>query len=201
MDKSLPIDIQLFAEPAAPEKSAAGNAPEIDYEKLAGIINGAQAAKEDAVLKNYFKQQGLSAEEASQAITSFKEMKAKNQPDLTALQDQATQAQAAAQQAQAAAQQAMLERDATLEALSLGVDAKTIPYVLKLADFSQALGEDGITKPEALQEALKKVLEDVPALKPNPQQQSGFRQIGASGNGQQGSVESALDKIFGTSKK
>lgn len=194
MDKSLPIDIQLFAEPAAPEEGAAGNAPEIDYEKLAGIINGAQAAKEDAVLKNYFKQQGLSAEEASQAITSFKEMKAKNQPDLTALQDQATQAQAAAQQA-------MLERDATLEALSLGVDAKTIPYVLKLADFSQALGEDGITKPEALQEALKKVLEDVPALKPNPQQQSGFRQIGASGDGQQGSVESALDKIFGTSKK
>ena len=109
MDKSLPIDIQLFAEPAAPEESAAGNAPEIDYEKLAGIINGAQAAKEDAVLKNYFKQQGLSAEEASQAITSFKEMKAKNQPDLTALQDQATQAQAAAQQA-------MLERDATLAA-------------------------------------------------------------------------------------
>lgn len=198
MEKRLPIDVQLFAEAgeesAAPEQVAAGNAPEIDYEKLAGIINGAQAAKEDAVLKNYFKQQGLSAEEAAQAITSFKEMKAKDQPDVSALQNQAAQAQATAQQA-------VLEKDATLEALSLGIDAKTIPYVLKLADFSQVIGEDGTTNAEAIQEALKKVLEDVPALKPNTQQQTGFRQIGASGDGQQGSVESALDKIFGTSKK
>lgn len=198
MEKRLPIDVQLFAEAgeesAAPEQVAAGNAPEIDYEKLAGIINGAQAAKEDAVLKNYFKQQGLSAEEAAQAITSFKEMKAKDQPDVSALQNQAAQAQATAQQA-------VLEKDATLEALSLGIDAKTIPYVLKLADFSQVIGEDGTTNAEAIQEALKKVLEDVPALKPNTQQQTGFRQIGASGDGQQESVESALDKIFGTSKK
>ncbi len=196
MDKSLPIDIQLFAEEGetTPEPATGGSAPEFDYEKLAGLISGAQAAKEEAVLKSYFKQQGLSAEEAAQAIMSFKETKAKNQPDVTALQNQATQAQAAAQQA-------VLEKNATLEALSLGIDAKTIPYVLKLADFSQVVSEDGTTKAEALQEALKKVLEDVPALKPNPQQQTGFRQIGASGDGQQGSTDATLDKIFGASKK
>lgn len=165
--------------------------PAFDYDKLAGIITGKQSVAEESVLKGYFKQQGLSQEEATQAIATFKAEKAKNQPDVAVLQQQATQAQAAAQQA-------LVEKDATLEALTLGIDPKTIPYVLKLADLSQAVGEDGKTNTEALQNALKKVLEDVPALKPTPAQQNGFRQIGAAGsNQQQTTTDDALKAAFG----
>ena len=114
-----------------PQNQQPGNQqpPAFDYEKLASIVAGKQNVAEDTVLKNYFKQQGLSQEEAEKAIASFKEEKVKNTPDVTALQNQIAQEKAQAQKAQ-------IEKDAVLTALSLGLDAKTIPYVLKLADLS-----------------------------------------------------------------
>ncbi len=65
-------------------------APAFDYDKLAGIINGKQRADEDSILKNYFKNQGLSSDEMKQAIAAFKEQKAKNTPDVGQLQTNLT---------------------------------------------------------------------------------------------------------------
>ena len=50
---------------------------EFDYEKLASIVTGKQSAAEDTVLKGYFKQQGLSADEMAEAIKQFKEQRRK----------------------------------------------------------------------------------------------------------------------------
>lgn len=142
-------------------------------------------------MRGYFKQQGLSREEADQAIAAFKQQKAASQPDVNALQTQAAQAQAMAQQA-------MLEKEATLTAISLGLDAKTIPYVLKMADLSQVTGQDGKINNESLKNAINKVLEDVPALKPQARGTTGFIQVGASGgSGQQTTNDDALKKAFG----
>jgi len=214
----LPMNLQLFAEggaaggagagsgqaaatgqpagaaaapPAGPAGGSQGNtAPGFDYDRLASLIQGKQSVAEDAVLKNYFKQQGLSQDEAKQAIAAFKAEKAKNQPDVGALQSELTQAQKAAQEA-------LLQSAATMAAVSLGIDPKTIPYVLKMADLSQATSQDGKVSEEAIKNALNKVLEDVPALKPQAQQVSGF-QIGAPGNGGQAATdEDALKKAFG----
>ena len=176
------------------QPSSAGGqpaAPQIDYTKIQQMLEGTLAAKEDTALKAYFKQQGLSQEEVEQAIATFKQQKAAQQPDVAAL----TQT---AQAAQAAAQQAMLDKEATLAAISLGLDAKTIPYVLKMADLSQAIGQDGKVNTEALNTALNKVLEDVPALKPQASGTTGFLQVGASGGtGQQATTDDALKKAFG----
>ena len=147
--------------------------PAFDYEKLASIVAGKQNVAEDTVLKNYFKQQGLSQEEAEKAIASFKEEKAKNTPDVTALQNQIAQEKAQAQKAQ-------IEKDAVLTAMSLGLDAKTIPYVLKLADLSSVMDKDGKINEEAVKTAINKVLEDMPQLKPVAAENKGF-QIGGSG--------------------
>ena len=68
------MNLQMYADPApaptpAPSPTPAPNptptpAPvEIDYDKLAQLISGKQAATEDSLLKGYFKQQGLSQEE------------------------------------------------------------------------------------------------------------------------------------------
>lgn len=62
--------------------------PAFDYEKLASIISGRQNVAEKGILKNYFKQQGLSQEEMASAISAFKEQKAKNTPDPVALKNQ-----------------------------------------------------------------------------------------------------------------
>ncbi len=201
MLKWIPMNLQKFAEdgsgagsatpPAAPSIPQGPATPEIDYDKLSQILQGKQAVTEDSVLKGYFKQQGLSGDEMAQAIAAFKQQKAAQQPDVGALQQQA-------QQAQALAQQATIEKEATLAALGLGLDAKTIPYVLKLANLGQVMGQDGKINEEALKNALNKVLEDVPALKPAPEQTGGFRQIGASGGSQpQQTTEDALKSAFG----
>ncbi len=165
--------------------------PAIDYEKIAQLVAGKQTATEDSVLKGYFKQQGLSQEEMNQAIATFKQQKAASQPDVNAMQTQLAQAQAAAQKA-------VIENVATMAAISLGLDAKTIPYILKMADLSQVMGQDGKINDEIMKNALNKVLEDVPALKPQTGQASGFVQVGATGNSQQQpATDEALKKAFG----
>lgn len=175
-------------------QQASGGGAAIDYGKIQQMLDGTLAAKEETALKAYFKQQGLSQQEAEQAMAAFKAEKARNQPDVGALQQQAVQAQAAARQAQ-------VQSAATMAAVGLGLDAKTIPYVLRLADLSQAVGQDGKINDETVTNALKKVLEDVPALKPQASGKTGFVQVGASsGGGQQGGQEDQLAAIFGNKK-
>ena len=155
------------------------------------MLDGTLAVKEDTALKAYFKQQGLSQQEAEQAIADFKAQKAASQPDVGAMQEELAQTKEALLQEQVKSATAMA-------AFGLGIDAKTIPYVLKMADLSGAAGQDGKINEEALKNALNKVLEDVPALKPQAQQVKGF-QIGAPGGGNQQTTatDDALKKAFG----
>lgn len=206
----LPMNLQFFAdspsgaggaqqEPAknqadqnAAGQNAAGQQSQtIDYEKIQQMLNGTLAAKEDTALKAYFKQQGLSQEEAERAMAAFKAEKAKNQPNVGEIQRQAAEAQAAAQKA-------AVENAAILEAAGMGIESRIIPYMLRLADLSQAAGEDGKINSETIKNALNKVLEDVPQLKPQTSKSNGFVQVGASGGqGNNQSSEDELKKAFG----
>lgn len=210
----LPMNLQFFAEPAGSGGNGSGNqpgnaepgnagqsgnqstdsgSPAVDYAKIQQMLEGTLAAKEDTALKAYFKQQGLSQQDVEQAISVFKAEKAKNQPDVSALQTQVAQAQSQVQQSQ-------IENTAILEAVSMGLDAKTIPYVLKMADFTQAAGQDGKINKETVKNALNKVIEDVPQLKPQASNSNGFIQVGASGGqGNNQSSEDELKKAFGLS--
>lgn len=196
MNHKIPMNIQFFAEGGETGKegeNAAGQQTAqtaFDYDKLASIITGKQTVAEDTVLKNYFKQQGMSQEEMTQAIASFKEQKAKNTPDVNAIQTQLTQATDAAKKA-------TVEKEAVMQALSLGIDSKTIPYVIKLADLDNSMGEDGKVNAESVKTALNKVLEDIPNLKPQAQATGGFK-IGASGgDGKNQATEEQLNAAFG----
>lgn len=163
----------------------------IDYDKIQAMIDKGTQQKENAILKSYFQQQGLSADEMKQAITAFKQQKAESTPDIDAIQRQL-------QQSQSLAQQAVLEKDATLEAITLGLDTKQVPYILKLADLSGTVGEDGKVKDGAIKEAINKVLEDFPQMKPQKQENKGFQQIGAGGGNQADTnMEDALKRAFG----
>lgn len=178
-NNKIPMNIQFFAEgsgegPEGQQTQNQSTVPktEIDYEKLSQLVAGKQSVTEESVLKGYFKQQGLSKDEVAQAIADFKQQKAANEPDINEIQQQVSIATKQAQQA-------MIERDACFVSGELGIELETMPYVLKLADMSQVVGEDGSVNQDKLKEALNKVLEDVPQLKPQQEQnQSGFRQIG-----------------------
>lgn len=185
----VPMNLQKFAEGGSGDGGAAGasgadggtspagaqQTPQFDYDKLASLIAGKQTVTEESVLKGYFKQQGLSKEQMDQAIASFKQQQAANQPDVAGMQNQLTAAQAAAQAAK-------VETAATMMAVSLGLDAKTIPYVLKMADLSQVTDQEGKLNEETLKTALSTVLEAIPALKPQADGKTGFTQIGTGGN-------------------
>lgn len=202
MKQLLPMNLQMFAEPPADPDSGVGDppntqqasaaAPAFDYDKLASLISGKQNVTEDTILKSYFKQQGLSKEEMDQAISTFKEQKAANTPDVNALQTQA-------QQAQELATKVQLEAKAQMAAIQLGVDPKVLPYLLKLADLSSLTLE---SKDEDFTNVLNKVLEDVPALKKEQTSSTGFQVVGSSGQSQAQTVaEDQLDRIFGVNKK
>ena len=205
----MPMNLQLFAEGGEGGNSDqnTGNQQNqqqtgqqqnqtggIDYDKIQAMLDTATAKKENAVLKSYFQQQGMTEEEAKQAIEAYKANKQSQQPDVSAIQAQL-------QQAQASASQAEIEKLATIEAIGLGIDIKTLPYVLKMADLSNVKGTDGKVNQETLKNALNKVLEDVPALKPVSQGNAGF-QIGGNGHqDQQSNNNDNIRKMFGLKPK
>lgn len=169
-----------------------GATPAIDYDKIQQMLNGTLAAKEDTALKAYFKQQGLSQEELDQAITAFKQQKAANQPDVTALKGELDTYKQQALKAE-------IEKTALFEVLGLGVDVKTAPYVIKMAELSNAVGQDGKINQETVKTAVAKVFEDIPGLKPSVTQTSGFVQVGTgtTGDGQSQADNAALRAAFG----
>ena len=206
MKKTLPINLQFFADGGADNggqdnnaggtnNNAAGQNSQgsagIDYDKIQEIVNTATTKKENAVLKSYFQQQGLSEEEVSQAIATFKQNK---QQQVEQQQNANVNLQNEVTIAQKDAEQARIELAATQVAMTLGINAKTLPYVLKMADFSKAKGTDGKISEDNVKAALEQVLKDVPALKPSTENNEGF-QIGAGQqtNGQQSSAGSNVN--------
>lgn len=159
--------------------------PEIDYEKLAAVIQGKQKVTENTVLKSYLKEQGLSGDELNKAIQTYKAQKSKETDNVAEIKTQLDQAQEMARQAAETVKQAQIEKSATMEAVTMGIDAKTIPYLLKLADLSGAMDKDGKVDQQAVQKALNKVLEDVPQLKKEEQALTGFR-VGGTNRQQNG---------------
>lgn len=182
--------------PNEPQPTPQGNppAPAFDYDKLASLITGKQSVTEDTVLKSYFKEQGLSADEMKQAIGAFKEQKAKNTPDFAKMQSDLENSNKAKLIAE-------VNQSATFEAIKQGVNIASIPYVLKMADFS-AVSADGKINAEKLTEAVKKVLDDIPALKAKANENAdGVQKIGGDGNSDKNLTEDALRGIFGIKSK
>nr|WP_316613922.1 hypothetical protein [uncultured Ruminococcus sp.] len=169
--------------------------PAFDYDKLAGIINGKQRADEETILKNYFKNQGLSSDEMKQAIAAFKDQKAKNTPDVGKLQSDLSTAQSDLLRER-------INTAAMKEALKQGVPMASVDYLLRMADLSNVADENGKVKDDALTNAVKKVLEDVPALKGTQQSGGkGFEKIGGDGNDDDDVDQDMLRGIFGVKKK
>lgn len=170
-------------------------APAFDYEKLAGIINGKQRADEETILKNYFKNQGLSSDEMKQAIAAFKDQKAKNTPNVGKLQSDLSTAQSDLVKER-------LNTAVMKEALKQGVPLESVDYLLRMADLNNVTDENGKVKEDAITEAVKKVLEDVPALKGTRQSGgNGFNRIGGDGTQSDNVDDDMLRGIFGVRKK
>lgn len=177
-------NIQLFAEGDADLDNGGNNANQnggngseqktYTQEELDRIVNERTGRATKSALTSFFKQKGLTEDEANNAMATYLENKKKNTPDVSALQNDLSAAKSARLQAE-------INQAATLEAIKQGVDTKSIPYLLKMADFKDCADEKGSIKAENLTNAIKTVLDDIPALKVKQESTGGVQKIGGDG--------------------
>ena len=170
----------------------------IDYDKIQSMIDKGVQQKENAILKSYFEQQGMSEDEIKTAIGDYK---SKKQTQAQAQAGELTKLQNANTELQSRLTNELLSKQAFNDCLDLGVDKNTIPYVIKSADFKYAIDDKGEIKADKVREAVEQVLKDVPAFKGTSNDDKGIK-FGVSGEQDDATEqENALRKAFGLSPK
>ena len=179
------------------QQSNAGNTG-IDYDKIQSMIDRGTQQKENAILKSYFEQQGMSEDEVKSAIGDWK---AKKQTQANEQSNAFSQLQESNKALQLRLTQELLNKQAFSDCLDLGVDRKTIPHVIRCADFKDAIDEKGGVKADKVREIVEQVLADVPGFKGSANEDKGFK-IGVGGDAEDATdQENALRKAFGLAPK
>ena len=200
----IPMNLQLFAENGGSDGNdnggnagggsdgkdgkgenggSSGSAVTFTADQLAEIsrmLAGGAEAKENKTLKSYFQQQGMTEAEVAEAIKAYKAQRDASKPDVEGMKAQLRESQSAVQASQ-------IREKAYEMCDEIGVNVKTMSYILKLADLKDVTDKDGKVDAEKVKAAVNKVLEDVPQLKPDKKNTAGFRQIGSNGDGSSGS--------------
>ena len=172
--------------------AAAPNYDEI-FSKLDAILD----KRADGLAKSALKDNGIEESEIADIVKAYREQKqSKASEQATALSD--------AQKTIADLQKQIADR--TLDdafssaALELGIDAKQVPYVSRLAARDDVLGADKQPDIEKVKASINKVLEDIPALKASANANKGFVPVGAKtgeGAGSGDDAEKKLRSYFG----
>ena len=170
----------------------------VDYDKIQAMIDKGTTQKENAILKSYFEQQGMSEDDVKSAIADWKSRK---QTQAQAQTDSFNKLQESNKALQERLTQELLNKQAFSDCLDLGIDKNTIPHVIKCADFTDANNEKGEVNAEKVRASVEQVLKDVPAFKSSASEKQGFK-VGISG--EQDDVteqENVLRKAFGLAPK
>ena len=184
------------SEPQSQAPTQANNVA-VDYDKIESMVNKGIQSKENAVLKSYFEQQGLSEDEVKAAIGAYKQDKANKAHEKETAFDAM---RAENEKLKAQIRENALNNKAMAMALDMGIDNSTAPYLIKMADLSKAMNESGEVDESAVKTAFETVLKDIPALKNNAN--NGFVTVGADGSKtEQGSTDDDIRKLFGLKPK
>ena len=168
-------------------------APEIDYGTIEAMINKGTQQKENAILKSFFEQQGMTEDEVKTAISSYKaEQGKKAEEQKTAYANM----QAENEQLKAQILQNNINAKATDIGLDMGVDKNAVAYLIKMADLSKVVNEKNEISEEAIKNAFEEVLKNVPALKASTNSNNGFR-VGADSQQQENDRTNMLRKVAG----
>ena len=152
-----------------------------NYDEIFNKLDAILDKRADGLAKSALKDNGVEEGEIADIIKAYREQKqAKVNEQNAALSDaQKTIADLQKQIADRALDDAF-----TTAALELGIDAKQIPYVSRLAARDDVLGANNQPDAEKIKASINKVLEDVPALKASATENKGFVPVGAkSGEG------------------
>ena len=167
--------------------------PEIDYGKIEAMINKGTQQKENAILKSYFEQQGMTEDEVKSAVAEYRANKQKQADEQkTAYANM----QAENEQLKAQILQSNINAKATDIGLDMGVDKNAVGYLIKMADLSNAVNEKNEISEEAIKNAFEEVLKNVPALKASVNSNTGFK-VGADNVQQENDKTNMLRKVAG----
>lgn len=171
----------------APQQPATPNYDEI-FSKLDAILD----KRSEGLAKSALKDNGIEENEIADIVKAYREQKqTKANEQAAALSEaQTTIANLQKQIADKAVEDALASA-----ALELGVDAKQMPYVTRLASRDGVLGADGAPDVEKVKAAINQVLEDVPALKASANEQRGFVPVGSKTGDGAGSGDDAEKKL------
>lgn len=170
----------------------------VDYDKIQAMIDKGTTQKENAILKSYFEQQGMSEDDVKSAIADWKSRK---QTQAQAQTDSFNKLQESNKALQERLTHELLSKQAFNDCLDLGVERATIPHVIKCADFKDAIDEKGEVKADKVRETIEQVLADVPAFKGTSKDEKGFK-IGVGGEQEDVTEqENNLRKAFGLAPK
>lgn len=167
--------------------------PEIDYGKIEAMINKGTQQKENAILKSFFEQQGMTGDEVKTAISSYKaEQGKKAEEQKNAYENM----RAENEQLKAQILQSNINAKATDIGLDMGVDKNAVAYLIKMADLSKAVNEKNEISEEEIKNAFEEVLKNVPALKASVNSNTGFK-VGADNVQQENDKANMLRKVAG----
>lgn len=211
-----PLDIQLFAEDGgAGTKGSTGGegsggsgsagasggqtGSSIDYEQLADVISRRTSGTEDKVLQGYFKQQGLSSEQAAEAIRQYKESQKQKHDDEVNRVRTIEQENA---QLKLQIQNADIDKEITSLASKEGVSAEKMPFLLKMVERNGIIGQDGKLQSDKAKEAFEAVMKAFPEFKGSSSGSGVQPLVGGNGGGNSGAsaTDAALDAVFGIKK-
>ena len=168
-------------------------APEIDYGKIEAMINKGTQQKENAILKSFFEQQGMTEDEVKTAISSYKAEQGKKAEEQKIAY---ANMQAENEQLKAQILQNNINAKATDIGLDMGVDKNAVAYLIKMADLSKVVNEKNEISEEAIKNAFEEVLKNVPALKASVNSNTGFK-VGADNVQQENDKTNMLRKVAG----
>ena len=179
--------------PQAQAQQTQQTTPQIDYGKIEAMINKGTQQKENAILKSFFEQQGMTEDEVKSAISSYKaEQGNKAEEQKIAYANM----QAENEQLKAQILQNNINAKATDIGLDMGVDKNAVGYLIKMADLSKAVNEKNEISEEAIKNAFEEVLKNVPALKASVNSNTGFK-VGADNVQQENDKTNMLRKVAG----
>jgi len=198
-----PLDIQTFAEGKGDNgtqtTTVQGNTgTSIDYDKLAEVVSRRSAGTEDKVLQGYFKQQGLTSDQAAEAIHQYKQAQATKQQEE---QQRIANMQSENEKLKAQILNANIDQKVAELAGTMELQTEKVPFLCKLIDRTNATEKDGKLIDDNIKKAIEEVVTAFPDFK-STSRSGGFQQIGGGSQGSGGSgIEETLDAIFGITKK
>lgn len=165
-----------------------------NYDEIFGKLDAILDKRTDGLAKSALKDNGIDESEVADIVKAYREQKQAKATEQTNALNTANQRIAELEKQIA---DRVLDDALSAAAMKLGVDAKQLHYVTRLASRDGVLGEDGTPDATKVEEAISKVLEDVPALKATANGNNGFQTVGAKTGDGAGSGDDADKKLRG----